>query len=290
MAWEMDKVSEERIQEIAAEGCKNSPSGKKVAIIGSGPAGLTVAYDLARQGHLVTIFEALEQAGGMMRYGIPEYRLPYDKLDQDIKVIQSMGVEIRCNIRIGQNIKMADLEKDYDATMIAIGLHVGRSTRIPNADHPQVYSAIDLLRRITAKETIEVPKQIVVIGGGNVAFDIARSLARLQRNSYGEVNVAITALESSDKLLADPVEIKEAQEEGLQLFTSRGPRSCIVKDGVLTVYNTSKTCQEIIDDNALATFVAMVIEIPVEDISELTAVVEEKVKMEFDLSDFEDDD
>ena len=245
--YAMDKVSEERIQEIAAEGCNNSPSGKKVAIIGSGPAGLTVAYDLARLGHTVTIFEALEQAGGMMRYGIPEYRLPYDKLDQDIKVIQSMGVEIRCNVRIGQNIKMADLEKDYDATMIAIGLHVGRSTRIPNSDHPQVYSAIDLLRRITAKETIEVPKQIVVIGGGNVAFDIARSLARLQRNSFGEVNVAITALESRDKMLADPVEIKEAAEEGLQLFTSRGPRSCIVTNGELTALETV-ACVSIFDE------------------------------------------
>ena len=245
--YAMDKVSEERIQEIAAEACNNSPSGKKVAIIGSGPAGLTVAYDLARLGHTVTIFEALEQAGGMMRYGIPEYRLPYDKLDQDIKVIQSMGVEIRCNVRIGQNIKMADLEKDYDATMIAIGLHVGRSTRIPNSDHPQVYSAIDLLRRITAKETIEVPKQIVVIGGGNVAFDIARSLARLQRNSFGEVNVAITALESRDKMLADPVEIKEAAEEGLQLFTSRGPRSCIVTNGELTALETV-ACVSIFDE------------------------------------------
>jgi len=245
--YAMDKVSHERIKQIASKGRKTTESGKKVAIVGSGPAGLTVAYDLARQGHAVTIFEALDKPGGMMRYGIPEYRLPYDKIDEDIDVIQSMGVDIRCNVHIGHQMTMADLENDFDATLIAIGLHGGRSTRVPGTDHPHVYSAIDLLRRLTLKEEIEVKKKIVVIGGGNVAFDIARSLARLQRNQFGEVKLVIAALEDRENLLADPVEVKEANEEDIQLFSSRGPRRCVVKDGTLMGLETVR-CISIFDE------------------------------------------
>jgi len=245
--YAMDKVSHERIKQIASKGRKTTESGKKVAIVGSGPAGLTVAYDLARQGHAVTIFEALDKPGGMMRYGIPEYRLPYDKIDEDIDVIQSMGVDIRCNVHIGHQMTMADLENDFDATLIAIGLHGGRSTRVPGTDHPHVYSAIDLLRRLTLKEEIEVKKKIVVIGGGNVAFDIARSLARLQRNQFGEVKLVIAALEDRENMLADPVEVKEANEEELQLFSSRGPRRCVVKDGTLMGLETVR-CISIFDE------------------------------------------
>jgi glutamate synthase (NADPH/NADH) small chain len=158
-----------------------------------------------------------------------------------------MGVEIRCNTRIGQDITMADLEKDFDATLVGIGLHGGRSTRVPGTDHPQVYSAIDLLRRITSNEAIELQKRIVVIGGGNVAFDIARSLARLQRKQFGEVNIVVTALEPSDNLLADKSEVIESDEEGIQLYTSRGPRRCVIKDGTLTGLETVR-CVSIFDE------------------------------------------
>jgi len=244
--YAMDKVSHERIKQIASKGRNMTETGKQVAIVGSGPAGLTVAYDLARQGHTVTIFEALEKSGGMMRYGIPEYRLPYNKLDEDIDVIKSMGVNIHCNIHINAQ-KMADLENNFEATLIAIGLHGGRSTRVPGTDHPHVYSAIDLLRRITLKQEIEVKKKILVIGGGNVAFDIARSLARLQRNRFGQVKLVITALEDRENMLADPVEVKEANEEEIQLFTSRGPRNCVIKDGTLIGLETVR-CTSIFDE------------------------------------------
>jgi len=244
--YAMDKVSHERIKQMAKEGLTSTATGKKVAIVGSGPAGLTVAYDLARQGHAVTVFEALDKAGGMMRYGIPEYRLPYDKLDEDIDVIQSMGVEIRCNTRVDIDMTMADLEKDFDATLVAIGSHGGRSTRVPGADHPQVYSAIDLLRRITLNEAIDVRQKIAVIGGGNVAFDIARSLARLQRNKFGEVNMVVVVLEARESMLADESEVREADDEGIQLFTSRGPRRCVVKKGTLTGLETVR-CISIFD-------------------------------------------
>jgi glutamate synthase (NADPH/NADH) small chain len=245
--YAMDKVSHERIKQMAKDGLTSTATGKNVAIVGSGPAGLTVAYDLARQGHAVTVFEALDKPGGMMRYGIPEYRLPYDKLDEDIDVIQSMGVDIRCNTRIGSDLTMADLEKDFEATLVAIGLHEGRSTRVPGADHPQVYSAIDLLRRITLNEAIDVRQKIAVIGGGNVAFDIARSLARLQRNKFGEVKMVVAALEARESMLADESEVREADEEGIQLFTSRGPRCCVVEQGTLTGLETVR-CISIFDE------------------------------------------
>jgi glutamate synthase (NADPH) small chain len=245
--YAMDKVSHERIKQIASEGSQTEATGKKVAIVGSGPAGLSVAFDLARQGHAVTIFEALDKPGGMMRYGIPEYRLPYDKLEEDIAVIQGLGVDIQCNISIGKHKMMADLEDDFDATLIAIGLHGGRSTRIPGSDHANVYSAIDLLRQITLNEPVKVTPKIAVIGGGNVAFDIARSLARLQRNQFGEVNIVVTALEARDSMLADEVEVIESDEEGIQLFTSRGPRRCVIDEGELTGLETVR-CLSIFDE------------------------------------------
>ncbi|RKZ37862.1 MAG: oxidoreductase [Gammaproteobacteria bacterium] len=245
--YAMDKVSHERIKEIALEGKETGKKSQKIAIVGSGPAGLTCAYDLARQGYTVTIFESLAQPGGMMRYGIPEYRLPYDKIDEDIDVIQAMGVDIRCNTPIGHELTMAEVEKDYDATLIATGLHGGRSTRIPGTVHPKVYSAIDLLRKMTLKEKIEVTPNIAVIGGGNVAFDIARSLARSQRSQFGEVNITVVALEARDSMLADESEVIEANEEGIQFLASRGPRCCVVKEGTLSGLETVH-CLSIFDE------------------------------------------
>ncbi|MEA2079276.1 MAG: 4Fe-4S binding protein, partial [Pseudomonadota bacterium] len=133
--YAMDSVSDLRIREIAAEDKVDYISGKKIAIIGAGPAGLTAAFDLIRKGHEVTVFEALDKPGGMTRYGIPEYRLPYDRLDADVAVITSLGVKIHYNTRIGQDISIGELEKNYNAVLVAIGLQQGRSTRIPGSDH-----------------------------------------------------------------------------------------------------------------------------------------------------------
>jgi len=229
--YAMDHVDHETIKRIAARDKVDTPSGKSVAIIGAGPAGLTAAFDLIKKGHSVTVFEALPGPGGMTRYGIPEYRMPYDKLDQDVDVITSLGVEVRYNTRIGTDVTMADLERDYDATILAIGLHISRSTRIPGSDHEQVHGAIDLLRQITLGEKFEVPHSAVIIGGGNTAMDIARSLARLQTTEYGKVDITLTALEQLDKFLADPVEIKEAKEEGVNILDARGPREVVIEDG-----------------------------------------------------------
>ncbi|MEZ5479599.1 MAG: FAD-dependent oxidoreductase [Thiolinea sp.] len=243
----IEQVPQQRVLELI--GKPAASTGKKVAIVGAGPAGLTAAFDLARLGHAVTVYEAQAAGGGMARYGIPEYRLPYDALDKDIAVITAMGVEIKYNQRVGTDISMQQLENDNDAVVLAVGLHQGRSTRIPGSEHPQVRKAVDLLRQITNGEKVDVPKSMVVIGGGNVAMDIARSMARLQMQQYGAVNMTVTALEGFDHFLADPEEVKESFEEAITILDSRGPRECVFdENGKLLGLKTWKVLS-IFDEN-----------------------------------------
>jgi glutamate synthase (NADPH/NADH) small chain len=232
----MDQVTPGHIR--TAIGKPSTPTGKKVAIVGAGPAGLTAAFDLAKQGHAVTVFEALAQPGGMTRWGIPEYRLPYDIIDQDVDIIRSVGVDIRCNVRIGKDITLDELRSTHDVVLLGLGLQLGRATRIPGSDHADVRKAVDLLRQATAGEDFGTPRTAVVIGGGNVAMDIARTLARLQKAVYGEVRVTLTALEERARFLADPEEIKEAGEEGVVILDARGPQQVMVENGKVTGLKT----------------------------------------------------
>jgi glutamate synthase (NADPH) small chain len=226
--YAMDAVPHDRVREIVGELRPSYLTGKKVAIIGAGPAGLTAAFDLAKAGHTVTVLEAQAEAGGMTRYGIPYYRLPAGALDQDIDVIASLGVKIHYNTRVGVDVTIAQLQNDYDAVVVAVGLWMGRSTRIPGSDHKDVQRAVDLLRSVAAGQEIAVPRSAVVVGGGNVAMDIARTLARLQRRDYGQVQVTVTALEDFAHFLADPDEIKEALEEGVIIHDAHGPQHVIL--------------------------------------------------------------
>jgi glutamate synthase (NADPH/NADH) small chain len=204
-------------------------------------------------GHTVTVFEAKAAAGGMTRYGIPEYRLPYDALDRDINLILSMGVEIHYNFRIGVDKALEELRAEYDAVVLAIGLQAGRQTRIPHSEHEKVYRAVDLLHKITANEPFELPHCAVVIGGGNVAMDIARSLARMQKQQYGRVDVVVTALEDQQHFLADPDEIKEALEEGILIRDKCGPQGCeIDASGRLTGLKTWKVLSIFDEKNRFA--------------------------------------
>lgn len=225
--YAMDAVDHERVKEIAAEGKAKYLTGKRVAIVGAGPAGLTAAYDLVRQGHEVTVFEAQAEAGGMTRYGIPYYRMPAAMLDRDVDVITTLGVRIQYGTRIGKDVTMQQLQSEYDAVVLTIGLWMGRSTRVPGSDHKKVTRAVELLRDVAAGVKITVPRSVVVIGGGNVAMDIARTLARLQKQKYGEVQVTLTALEDLDHFLADPDEIKESREEGVEILDARGPQEIL---------------------------------------------------------------
>lgn len=220
---------------------------QKVAIIGSGPAGLSAAYYLRRLGYQIKIFEALPEAGGMMRYGIPEYRLPYDQLDKDINFILDLGVEIQYNTKIGKDISLNDLNKDYDAVFAATGLHEGRSTRIPGTDHENVYFAADLLRDITLGKEIPVMEKVVVIGGGNVAMDITRSIARFQNKKFEKVDVLATSLETEDIMPADREEIIEAREEKAIIKPGWGPTEIVVENGKLKGLMVQK-CLSVFDE------------------------------------------
>jgi glutamate synthase (NADPH/NADH) small chain len=206
-------------------------NGKKIAIIGSGPAGLSAAHYLVLLGYEVEIFEKLAEAGGMMRYGIPEYRLPYDQIDKDVNYILSLGVQIHYNVTVGKDITLEKLGEDFDAVFAGTGLHLGRSTRIEGTDHEHVYQSIELLRKITEGEEIHVPEKIVVIGGGNVAMDITRSLARLQKQKYGKVQVIATSLETEEKMPADREEVIEAREENAIVNPGWSPQRIEIVDG-----------------------------------------------------------
>jgi glutamate synthase (NADPH/NADH) small chain len=141
-------------------------------------------------------------------------------------------------VRIGKDITLDELHNTHNAVLIALGLQLGRATRTPGSDHPDVRKAVDLLRQATTYEDFGTPRQAVVIGGGNVAMDIARTLARLQKKQYGQVQVTLTALEDRAHFLADPDEIKEAGEEGVVILDARGPQQVVVENGQVTGLKT----------------------------------------------------
>ena len=241
-----DQVPAEKYKEIL--GTENlTKNGKKVAIIGAGPAGLSAAYYLALLGYEVKIFEALAGPGGMTRYGIPEYRLPYDQIDKDVEYIKSLGVEFQYKTKVGKDIKLEKLHKNFDAVFTGTGLHLGRSTRIDGYDHKKCYQAVDLLRDVTEGKSINVEKKIVVIGGGNVAMDIARTLARLQNQKYGKVQLILTSLESEDIMPADLEEIVESREENVIINPAWGPKNIKIENGKIKGLNVIK-CLSVFDD------------------------------------------
>jgi len=222
-------------------------NNKKVAMVGSGPASLSAAYYLALLGYKITIYEKLPEAGGMMRYGIPSYRLPYDQINKDVDYILSLGVDIKYNTNVGTDITLEQLQKENDAVFAGTGLHLGRSTRIPGSDHKNVYQSVDLLRDIVTGVDVPVEKKIVVIGGGNVAMDITRSMARLQMKKYGEVNVIATSLEDEEHMPADREEVVEAREEGCEIIPGYGPQEVMLEDGVVKGLRVWK-CLSIFDE------------------------------------------
>lgn len=209
---------------------KAKPTSKKVAIIGGGPAGLSAAYFLQLMGHQATIFEMLPKLGGMLRYGIPNYRLPKDRLDDDIQAILSTGVEVVYGKKIGRDIRLSDLKNEYDATLITIGASSDKKLGLEGEESKDVFSAVRFLRDIgLGKEYDFKDKNIVVVGGGNVSMDVVRSAVRMGAKKvscvYRRRQKDMTALES---------EIEAALSEGVELLSLMAPRRLEFNEGRLT--------------------------------------------------------
>ena len=205
-------------------------TGKRVAIIGSGPAGLTAAYYLAKMGHGVTIFEALPQAGGMMRVGIPAYRLPRKILDDEINMVKNLGVEIKTNTKVES---LDTLFKDgYQAILVATGAHQGIKMGVEGEDHPKVMECIDLLRDVNFGKKVKLGDRVAVIGGGNAAIDAARTALRL-----GAKDVTIFYRRTRAEMPANASEVEEAIREGVKIEFLAAPTKVFSKNGAVTLEN-----------------------------------------------------
>jgi NADPH-dependent glutamate synthase beta subunit-like oxidoreductase/Pyruvate/2-oxoacid:ferredoxin oxidoreductase delta subunit len=198
------------------------PYEEKVAVVGAGPSGLSCAYQLARQGYKVAVYEALDKPGGMLRYGIPQYRLPREVIDAEVNRIVDLGVELKCNTAIGKDLMLEDLQEEYDAVFVGIGAHKGKTMGIPGEDGPGVYTGTEFLNKINSDEAVDVGNKVVVIGGGDTAIDAARVSLRLSSDVAGMsrrmgAEVTILYRRTRTEMPAIEREIEEAYEEGIKI-------------------------------------------------------------------------
>ena len=216
---------------------------EKIAIIGAGPAGLSCAYYLALTGYKPTIFEKNEEPGGMLRYGIPSYKLEKDLLAAEIDVIRELGVEIRCGVEIGKDITIEELrEQGYRGFYVAIGCQRGRKPGITGENAKGTYAAVDFLREAGAKESFALEGDVVVVGGGNVAIDAARISSRCV-----DAKISMFCLEQREHMPASKEEIAEALEEGIELNCGWGPKEVLEEDGKV-VGVVFKKCIRVLDE------------------------------------------
>jgi NADPH-dependent glutamate synthase beta subunit-like oxidoreductase/Fe-S-cluster-containing hydrogenase component 2 len=232
---------------------------QSIAVVGSGPTGLTTAYDLAKLGFKVTLYEEKSKLGGMLRYGIPNYRLPDSALDKDIKHILSLGIDVQTDVRVGKDITLEELQAAHDAVVITVGLQGSRPLPIPGADFPHVLSALPFLEAAANGERVQLGKRVVVVGGGNVAMDVARTARRL-----GASEVALVCLESPHEMPASQHEVEEARLEGISVNCSWGPREVVGQEDVaglkvarcLSVFDEEKRFSPTFDENEVKGFAA----------------------------------
>jgi len=265
------------------------PESSRVAIIGSGPAGMAAAHDLALLGVRSTIFEAEPRPAGMLYTGIPAYRLPRDLIDAEIELIRSLGVEFRCGMKIGRDVEFAELRRDYGAVIIAVGAKRARMLALPGADAEGVYGGIDFLRAVSLGERLAIGRRVVVIGGGNVAYDVSRSAVRypeddaerlIARQTETDISrvalrqaavreVHMVCLESREEMPADEVEIIEGEEEGIIRHNRLGPKEFLWRQEsgrrlvtgvrfrrVLSVFDANRRFAPVYDHNDTVDFEA----------------------------------
>ncbi len=252
----------------------NRGAFERIAVVGGGVSGLTVAHDLTRLGYKVTVFEAGSEAGGMLTAGVPIYRLPRDLVRAEINAIVSMGVELKCNMKLGRDFTIGSLRAEgYKAIFLGVGLPKGRKLPLPGSDLPQVLDGMDFLRAFNEGRPMELGRRVVVIGGGNVAFDVARSavrpakvpmadaqsdMERTERIAYdvarsalrmsGDKEIHLICLEQRHEMPADEIEIEEGEEEGIRLHPARGPREVLHENGYVTGLRTVK-CLSVFDEH-----------------------------------------
>lgn len=205
---------------------KNAPTGKKIAIIGGGPAGLTAAYRLAISGHEVTVYDMMEKMGGMLRYGIPQYRLPKEVLDNEIAIIEKLGVKMINGVKLGKDFTVASLKAQNDAVIVAVGAWKSSSMRTPGEELDGIYGGIDFLRAVALKQEINIGDKVVICGGGNTAMDACRTAVRL-----GAKEVYCVYRRTRNEMPAEDIEITEAEEEGVQFKFLTNPISFNGNDG-----------------------------------------------------------
>ena len=211
----VDSIENSEFKKILQDEFK--PNGKKVAVLGAGPGGLSTAYYLKTTGYDVTIFEANDKPGGMIRYGVPEYRMPYDQIDEEAAYIESLGVTFKYNHRIGENTQFQEIYDDYDAVFISPGLWDSIPVNITGEELPNVISGIELLNKVTNNEPIEIGKKVAVIGGGNSAMDAARTARRLG------AEVEVYYRRRIEDMPADVEEIEEAHDENVIFLPQTTP-------------------------------------------------------------------
>lgn len=205
---------------------KNASTGKKIAIIGGGPAGLTAAYRLAISGHEVTVYDMMEKMGGMLRYGIPQYRLPKEVLDKEITIIEKLGVKMINGVKLGKDFTVASLKAQNDAVIVAVGAWKSSSMRTPGEELNGIYGGIDFLRAVALKQEINIGDKVVICGGGNTAMDACRTAVRL-----GAKEVYCVYRRTRNEMPAEDIEITEAEEEGVQFKFLTNPISFNGEDG-----------------------------------------------------------
>ncbi len=250
------------------------PTGEKVAIIGSGPAGLAAGHDLALMGLRPTIYELEPIPAGMLALGIPEYRLPRDLIKAEIEVIKHLGVEIICNMEVGKDISFDEIRKAHAATVIAVGAKRSRNLSIPGHNGIGVLGGVDILRAVALNQPPPLSNRVVVIGGGNVAFDVSRTVirqagmdvSRTALRAAGVREVHLCSLESLEEMPADDVEIIEGNEEGVKLHPGLGPKEIHLDDGghvqavsfkrVLSVFDENGRFAPKFDENDITTIEA----------------------------------